>query len=418
MKAVPRLTGVRVAASLAVASGALGVMSLLATSAAPAAADPGSTTAFVGLGADVTQDLFDAYNGASPTPGDPGGTGQPVNFYIPLHSSDGTSDFTIQSFDADPPGGTTLVPGCITTKTGGPSFDRPNSTTNGITALSDSLNNTPFNDTGSGVTSCTGATHAVNPVGQIDFARAARGPNSSGSNLTFVAYARDALGFLYFDHSTGLAASLTSAELSSLYSSPTGQITLPDGFKIDAGITISGSTPRSNLETALGVTDAQVATAANAVGLNSITQNSGNAFYSKVSSLPAGTGAVIPISSASWISQANQVGADRSATARANGVDLASIDSLGKPYTGTAPSETPNTPYYQSTTYGYNVNTVLPTDVLIGGSNVNVPLDNLFVGASAAICSTANQATAHTFGFDSLTGSEGTCGVTELTGNS
>ena len=37
-----------------------------------------------------------------------------------------------QSFDAFPAGGATVNPGCVTTLTGWPSFDRPNSTTNGI----------------------------------------------------------------------------------------------------------------------------------------------------------------------------------------------------------------------------------------------------------------------------------------------
>jgi len=96
-------------------------------------------------------------------------------------------------------------------------------------------------------------------------------------------------------------------------------------------------------------------------------------------------------------------------------VYLASLDTFGLPYTGTAPNEVPNTTYYQSS-YGYNVFTVLPTSS-ISGSFADQALQSLFVGSSSALCSSANQATVHTFGFDSLTGSEGTCGSTTLTGN-
>ena len=138
---------------LAVAS-ALGGGTSLVVATGAAHADPPSTTGLVGVGADVTQDLFDAYTGASPPPGLSGNT-QASTFYTPLHSSDATDDFTIQSFDASPFGGTTTSPGCITTKTGGPSFDRPNSTTNGITALFDAATGVAWvNPTAS--QSCTG----------------------------------------------------------------------------------------------------------------------------------------------------------------------------------------------------------------------------------------------------------------------
>ena len=134
----------------------------------------------------------------------------------------------------------------------------------------------------------------------------------------------------------------------------------------------------------------------------------------------SGNDAVIPISSGSWESQANQAAVDRSATARSNGVDLASITdgstALGQPYTGTAPHEAPNTTYYQDTAYGYNLYTVVPSNK-ISGFTANAALESLFVGAGSAACSTAAQTTAHTFGFDSLTTAEGTCGSVTATGN-
>src|ERR1700722_148898 len=205
MKAGPALKGVRMAAVAAVARGTWGVASLIVATG-PAQADPASTTAFVGVGADVTQDLYAAYTGASPAPGYSTAT---TNFYTPLHSSAATDNYTIASFDAQPFGGTTTSPGCITPKTGGPSFDRPNSTTAGITALLDSINNVKWENSSG---PCTNATVSV--TGQIDFARAA-------------------LGVLYFDHGDGHLNSLTRAELTNLYSQSTGQAPI-NGDTVDA----------------------------------------------------------------------------------------------------------------------------------------------------------------------------------------
>jgi len=412
MKAVPALRGgVRLAAVLAVTSGALGLAGLI-VSTGSAQADPASTTAFVGVGADVTQDVFAAYTGASPAPGYSTAT---TNFYTPLHSSAATDNYTIASFDAQPFGGTTVSPGCITTKTGGPSFDRPNSTTAGVLALLDSVNNVGYENSSG---SCTNA--LVSVTGQIDFARAARGPKGSGTTLTWIPYARDGLGVLYFDHGDGDLATLTTAELNTLYSEPTGQATIGTDT-VDACLPISGSTPPSNLESAIGVSDATAQIAAAAVGCASLTQNSGNAFYAFASALPSGTDAVVPISSGSWESQANAVAVDRSNLARAGGVDLAAITDgsnvLGQPYTGTAPDEVPNTTYYQSTKYGYNLYTVVPTSD-VSGFFQNAAIESLFDGSGSAICASAAQTTAHTFGFDSLTAGEGTCGSITTEGNS
>jgi hypothetical protein len=400
---------VRIVAALAVLFSLAGLADAVAMTT-QASADPVSSSAYAGVGADVTQDLYNALAGASPAP--PSGN---VNFYLPIHSSSATNEETIQSFDAAPQGGTTLNPGCVTTKVGGPSFDRPNSTTAGIAALLDAINGTGWENSSG---SCTNATVSV--TGQIDFARAARGPKTTGSTLTFVPYGRDALGFLVLDpsHDLGATPALTSAQLTSLYSSSTGSITV-GGETVFGCLTITGSTPRTNLESALSVSDATASTAATAAGCPQIQQNSGNSFYSfastKASSGSSPAAVVIPISTGSWIGQANQVGFDRSNTARANGVTTLSIDSLGQPTTGAAPSEAPKTAYYQSTQYGYNVYTVLPTSKLSGFTQ-DQALESLFVGTSSALCQ--DQGKVNTYGFDSLTSAEGTCGSTTTTGNS
>jgi hypothetical protein len=428
MKAVSKLLTPRVIACLALASGTLGVTSLV-TAGGSAQADPAWTTGFVGVGADVTQDLWAAYSGASPAPG----LGQSnTTFYTPLNAGSSENFLTVSSYDANPPGQPTTTAGCIITKAGGNAWDRPNSSTEGINALEDSVTGTAWE----GSPTCTGAP-GQNITGQVSFARSARGVKTAGTNLTFIPYDRDALGVLVYTPTAGSPlANLTEAEQASLYTSASGSEVI-NGVTVYACLTISGSTPRTNLESALGISDSQATAAAVAADSSNVSgglcptivQNSGNAFYSAVSGLTSGQGAVIPISSASWESQSNDVALDRSATARSNGVDLADITNassvnLGQPYiSGTIGSgphagtsgEVPNPTYYGDTSFGYNVYTVVPTRNITAGLNFSAPLNALFVGTGSSLCSAAAQSTAHDFGFLSLSGS--TCGSTGTTGN-
>ena len=98
-------------------------------------ADPLSTTAFAGVGSSTLQDVVDAFAGAAPTP--PSGS---TVFFTPIHSSAATNEVTIQSWDAFPPGGSAAAPGCIATKVGGPTFDRPAGSGNGRLALLAAVN--------------------------------------------------------------------------------------------------------------------------------------------------------------------------------------------------------------------------------------------------------------------------------------
>jgi hypothetical protein len=263
----------------------------------------------------------------------------------------------------------------------------------------------------------------VNVAGEIDFARSSRGPKTTGTTLTFVPFARDAVSFAYWDHSTNHLATLTSAQLTSLYSSSTGTITVTGtGFTdtVEACVMQAGSGTRAFWETALGVSDTQVITATTASGCNPtgsapIEENGADSFYGRISTLPAGTDAVIPFSSGSWISQANGFALDRSSTGRTNGVDLGGIDALGKPYSGTPGTEIPNSTFYASTTYGRNVYVVVPT-TKISGFTANQALVSLFTGSTASICAAGAQTTTHNFGFDSLTTAQGPCGSTTTTG--
>lgn len=416
MKPSLRNRGTRLAAALAVLCGTAGLASLTALGT-QAQADPVSVTGYVGVGSDTTQDFFDSLSGAAAP--DTGTT----TFYTPLHTSAAEDNRVVQSFDAYPSGGSTLNPGCITTTFGGPSFDRPNSSTAGIEALLAAING--GDDWENSSASCTGT--EVDVTGQINFARSARGPKTTGSTLTFIPYGRDAIGVLIYDHGDGNLNTLTTAQLKTIYSSTTGQTDI-DGDEVDGCLPLSGSAVRSNFETAIGVSDSTASAEAEAddpsgtTDCSQVQQNSGNAFWNNfASSLGTGTDAIIPISSGDWIGQANGVSVDESATARSEGLTLAAIDDgssdLGQPFTGTAPDLLPNTTYYEDTNYGYNLYTVVPTSE-ISGTFADLGLESLFDGSSSALCSSSYQTQMKTFGFDELQGSEGTCGTTTQTGDS
>jgi hypothetical protein len=416
----------RLAALVAFASTALLVTG--GGSTVPAGADPGFTSSYAAVGSDTIQDVMDALAGAEPYPGCDltGGS----DYYVPLHSSVATGSKTISSFDAIPCGGSSAAPGCISTKLGGPSFDRPNGSGNGIAALSHAVDPTPANNTWQApVNSCTGA--PVNVAGQIDFARASRGPNNTTTNaLTYIPFSRDGLSYAYIQHGTQDITHLTTAQLTSLYSSVSGTINV-GGDTVRACLANTGSGTTGFWLGAIGVTQAQaVAAATAACGFVSpgVEENGGDAFLAAANAINNTDDFVIDFSAGSWIAQANLVAIDRTSAARAAGVDLGNPDQIGgvgaKPYTGVPGSETPNATYYNFSsgstlgTYGRNLYVVVPTAKI--GLTGDAALKSLFVGGGAAICQTgvgSIQARINTFGFLTLNGIVGTCGATTLTGS-
>jgi hypothetical protein len=388
----------------------------------PAGADPAFTTSYIGVGSDTVQDVMNALSGASPYPG---GT-QASTYYIPMHSSAATGSKSISSFDAIPQGGSASAPGCVTTKLGGASFDRPNGSSNGSSALSHAVDPNAANNTWQAPTaSCTGA--LVNIAGQIDFARSSRGPNNTSTNaLTYIPFARDAVSYAYIQHGTQNINQLTTAQLTALYNGGSGTINV-GGDTVRACLAQLGSGTTAFFLAAIGVSAANAQTAATNSGCfvaPGVEENGGDAFLARANAVSLTDDFVIMFSAGSWISQANGVAQDRSAAARAAGVDLGNPDQIGgpgaKPYTGTPPNELPNATFYNFSsgttvgTYGRNLYVVVPTNKI--GVIGDAGLKSLFVGGSSAICAAPNQTTVNTFGFLSLNGIVGTCGATTLTG--
>ena len=362
----------------------------------PAGADPKQFSALRGVGSDTTQDVVNAFAGFTNN----------VN-YTPLQSSTASSKRQIASFDAVLTGSD-----CITTTAGGASFLRPNGSTNGRKALSRAIDGGTWPLS----TALCGGVKAVS--GQIDFARSSAGPGSGTPLvLTYIPFGRDGLGFAYYASSGTPTTTLTSAQLTSLFS--TGPQTIGSIEVVPCGIQ-TGSGTFGSWNTALGITATQegVGTATcNAAGTGARLQENDAAGLKAKGDAQPGKEVIVGFSAANFISQTNGVAASQLPPGQPATfiVDLGAIDALGKPYTGSAPGPiAPSATYYASTTFGRDVYNVVPSAKLGGLASVNADFKTMFVGAGSAVC----QATATITAFGFSTATVLPCGDTSLQGPS
>ena len=219
------------------------------------------------MGSDTTQDVLNALSGYAPAPG----LSAADSRYEPAIASNGQQLLSFNALNPDPAGDT-----CITTKLGGPAFDRPNGSGNGREALSRAEDGT-----GWGTAACTGA-GVADVGGQIDFARSSSGPASgdTGTDLTYSVLGRDAVSIAFYrtgvagntiDPVTSTSSQLktrwTRNEITALFSNATGAA---QPFLADDGVTTvnvlacgiqTGSGTFSFTRGVYGVTTGQEATA-------------------------------------------------------------------------------------------------------------------------------------------------------------
>ena len=421
----------RVGAAVAASSTGLALTAMV--NSTPAAhADPSFSNAKQGAGSDTIQDVLDAYAGESPF-----SPSSATHFYTALESGSGVAPgsgsaaahVVIASWDAIPLGGSASNPGTIITHLGGPAFDRPNGSSNGIKALNAANGFGPTGACGTGANGweapANSSTKAcVNIPNQLDFARASRGPNTAGTNLTFIPFARDAVTYAYFVKGTANISTLTTAQLNTLYSNGTSKITVGSDTVVGC-LPQSGSGTHDFFLSAIGLGSSAQLTAADngakAAGCYGVEENGANTFETTANGFAAGTDAIIPFSAGSWLSQLNGVAVDRSSTGAGAGVHLGDPDSVASPtgpLSGTAPNLTENIPYYENNQWGRDVFIVVPTANIDPGSfTQDADLWGLFgqstdtvasfgpspsIGTGPAICSSAAQTTANHFGFASL----------------
>lgn len=380
-----------------------------------AGADPKQFSAFVGVGSDTIQDVFNAFAGFN------NGTS-----YTPLQSTAASGSIQVTSWDAL---GTANNGGgpCITPKAPGATINRPNGSSSGRRALSRAIDGTTYGDTTCG-TSSTGK-----PVsGLVDFARSSAGPASgdTGTALTYVPFARDGVSFAMY--SNGVATpvtSLTRAQLTAIYSAPAGG-TVINGVTIEPCGIQAGSGTASFWLGVVNVTSAQETTATTDCNAATTTtlpggrveENTASTLKAKGDSASmAGKEVIVGFSAAQFIAQNNGRSVSTFPSPMGN-LDLGAISdngsgtNLGKPYTGTIGSTlTAVSTFYNDSVFGRNVYVVLDSNVATGPGNVGIK--SLFVGSSSAICSPAAQAsgtgTVSLFGFLP----HSTCGITTIQGS-
>ncbi|MEU6346290.1 hypothetical protein ABZ883_35680 [Streptomyces sp. NPDC046977] len=349
------------AAILSAAAIAVGLLS------APASADPSPITDYrqlAGVGSDTTQDVMnDLANGTSVV-------GADGNRIIASWDSTGTSPISIK----DP----ATRPLCT--------MDRPHG--NDIDALR--------NDILAG-RSC------------IDFVRMSRGPLASGTELTWIPFARDAVTWTT-DLTSPIGAqppgnlaspSLTISQLRSIYT--TCSYTDAAGVQrpVQPLLPPFGSGPRQSWLLALGLSedDVRLARASGVCAGYKDTDlgNDGTAITN--------LNQIMPYSVAQWIAQGKSLPGvpNRRGESRLRAV------SNQAPITGSGPATTLNSSFV----FSHDVYNVIQTTRL----NTS-PILATFVGAGAKVCSPASIAVIKNYGFGDLNAdlALSNCGDTNLTG--
>ncbi|MFJ6563217.1 Ig-like domain repeat protein [Streptomyces sp. NPDC091412] len=293
--------------------------------ASPASADPAPAGTFrqlVGVGSDTTQDVLNALAGDAP-----GYAGSAIK------SAGGAG---IASYDAVEPG-TGSTTSKIQTRTGGPSFLRPNGSGKGRLALSMSLTGDKFPDS-----------NGAAIKGQVDFARSSGGPSTSGSALTYIPFARDAVGVAVRGSALD---NLTVDQLHDIYA---GILKDVNGQAVHPYIPQNGSGTRAFFLGTIGLNDSTIDPK-----IPTVQENQAN------DALTA-AGALVPFSVGSWIAQINGVAPDHSKTAAAAGAHLASVQLPGdkgvtNPVTTVNGRLEPVRGYYENATFGRDVYNVVPS---------------------------------------------------------
>ncbi|WP_051833715.1 Ig-like domain repeat protein [Streptomyces sp. NRRL S-646] len=331
----------------------------------PAYADPtpaGTFRQLVGVGSDTTQDVLNALAGDTVN-----GTSYAATA---VKSASGAG---VASYDA-------IGSATIQTRSGGTSFNRPNGSGAGRQALSASLDGNMYPN-GQGV--------AVK--GQVDFARSSSGPTVSGTALTYIPFARDAVGVAV--RGSGLD-SLTADQLHDIYKA--GGVRTLNGQTLHPVLPQAESGTRKFFLNAIGLNTNTVDTT-----LPTVQENQANAALTE-------DGSLVPFSVGSWIAQNNGVAPDYSSTAIAAGAHLADVQlpnqtGATSPVTKVNGKLAPASAYFENSTFGRDVYNVVPTRAIDPTSIFfDKDLYDVFVTSgdhAAALASDSSEQTIGAFGF-------------------
>ena len=394
----------RMAVGLAAVS--LGSGLALGSSPTPASADPKQLSALVGAGSDTTQEVINAMAGFAYQTG-----------FTPINSGATGNYQHIASWDATPT--QDASDNCITPVINGPTFTRPNGSGAGRKSLYASATSAAAGWTGSTFTLDSGTVlgtcaTAVNIGGTINFARSSSLKTTSGNDVVFVPFARDALSFASYRPGGGSALiTLTRKNLIDIYAGAT-RVTVadPDGTGtvtiVPCGIQTSSGT-YSTWNTKVGTDSTKENTATtecNSAGNASRVQESkgeqlkakGDALYAS-GTYAANTQLVVieGYSASAYIAQANGVSApwgygditlggisDNTVGGTGTGAN-----DIGRPFTGSAGSMVPNSTFYSDSWFGRDVYNVIRRSNLVNTGTGNA-LTNSYVSIFADTNTNAN----------------------------
>lgn len=334
-----------VVAAIAVAGVALSTM--------PAIADPAAGTfpTYAGVGSDTTQDAV-------------GGLASVIS--------------GMGSYDA-------IGTANLQTRSGGPSYVRPNGSGNGVKALSASVNST-------GVKLWNGVTI----TGQVDFARSSSGPSTAGTELTYIPFAKDAVSYAInasSDFPTNVAigsdADTTGFTLKNIYKCNVTSFNnaAGDPITIRPLLPQTGSGTRSFWLSTLGLTE--TSKGACVTDLNNTVQEHSGAQVT-------GVGDIAPFSIAQFIAQGNHNALPTAVNERRNAVILGSISGT-KPVINNAGVVELNTAF-PVTRNVYNV--VETARITVGDAKYDAGLAAMFAGTTSSVCSAG--ATIKQYGFGTI----------------
>lgn len=293
---------------------ALGVTVSVASLATPATAEPVSNS-YVIVGSDTLQDVVNALaNGTTVT----GSTVRSL-----------ASGQYIGAFDAT---GSTL----IQTKPAGVRFGRPNGSSDGVKALSRSID-------GASYTAATAGSPAAVITGQVDIARSSSGPGTTANTtgpLVYIPFGRDALTYAH----TGDAAALGTIDQATLTGIFNCSITQVNGVTVTPVIPQSGSGTRSDWLSKLGLTSTYSSATPSCVVTGQ--EHDSKVLADGVTAVPAN--AIIPMSAAQWVAQNTGAGIDRRGANALLGSPISGVSAV----TGTGASMVPNSTFYSNSTWG------------------------------------------------------------------
>lgn len=235
---------------------------------------------------------------------------------------------TAGSFDAT---GTSY----ILTKTSGVRFGRPNGSSDGVKALSRSIDGAAY------TSATTGGPASVTITDQVDIARSSSGAGTaanSAGQLLYVPFGRDAIAYVYSSGSDAGLQALTGAQLKSLYECTLRTI---NGVTVTPVIPQSGSGTRKDFLAKIGSTE---------TGLLTVDETGGCVVVGQEHDATTLTTAnmIAPMSASRWVAMNTGASFNKMGTASIAGV----ADVAAAPVTGTGTSMVPNATYYANSTWG------------------------------------------------------------------